>query len=406
MVITSTSLALYRARYLMPMNRPIIENGAIVVRDRIIIAVGKYADLCGAYPGTSCCDLGEVILMPGLINAHVHLDYTMMRGQLTPGTSFTTWVQELNKIKYSLSEADFLNAIAEGITELHSWGCTSLFNIESIPSLLHKLPPFPLRLWQFIEVMDIRGREQGVEQLAMLQSLLKNQETRGSSIGISPHAPQTSSPGLYQAAGLLAQQYHLPFCTHLAESEEEMHMFTQREGPLFDFVKKYGRDMSDCGFQTPVQAVLKNDLLPRGSLLVHMNFLSQEDRLLLSPRGNDFFIIHCPKTHRFFQRPPFDWKFFYKNGYRLLLGTDSLASNNALNLFEEMRCMATTAPELAPEEILKMVTLHPAASIGMQGGLGEISHGAFADIITIPFTGKRKNITQAVIENKIFPTVI
>jgi cytosine/adenosine deaminase-related metal-dependent hydrolase len=97
----------------------------------------------------------------------------------------------------------------------------------------------------------------------------------------------------------------------------------------------------------------KNNLLPRGSMLVHMNVLSNQDRLLLAPRGHDFSIVHCPKTHRFFERPPFDWKFFYHHKYPLLLGTDSLASNDSLNLFEEMRSMVATAPELEPEAILK-----------------------------------------------------
>jgi len=403
---TNKPFVFYRTRYVMPMSTPIIENGAVVVRDGVVIAFGKYGDLKNHYSSASHHDCGEVILMPGLINAHAHLDYSMMRGQFTPGMNFTHWVQALNAIKKTLSSQDILKAIEEGARELFSWGCTSLYNVESFADLIGNIPPLPMRLWQFIEVMDIRGREQGIQGLASIEGLLKKKELMSCNFGVSPHAPQTSSQGLYRAAGLLAKKYQLPLCTHLAESEEEVEMFTQGEGVLFHFIKNYGRDMSDCGFQTPIQALLKNDLLPEGAMLVHMNFLNREDRLMLRERGNDFYIIHCPKTHHFFKRPPFDWKFFYKNGYRILLGTDSLASNNSLNLFEEMQCMAASAPELPPEEILKMVTLHPALSAGMQGYLGEISRGAFADMIAIPFAGKFAKITQAVIENKIFPKVI
>ena len=183
-------------------------------------------------------------------------------------------------------------------------------------------------------------------------------------------------------------------------------MFTKGSGQLFDFLKSFGRDMSDCGFQTPVQALLQNDLLPRGSLLVHMNFLSEKDRELLALCADDFFVVHCPKTHRFFERPAFDWKFFQKNRYQLSLGTDSLASNNTLNLFSEMQMMAATVPELAPEEILKMVTLHPAKALKMKGKLGELSAGAFADVITIPFSSLGEDFFEAVINNETLPIII
>ena len=90
----------YRARCVMSMSAPPIEDGGVVVQDGVIVAVGKYTDLHSQFSSASYHDLGEVILMPGLINAHCHLDYTMMRNQLQPGSGFTKWIQELNKIKF------------------------------------------------------------------------------------------------------------------------------------------------------------------------------------------------------------------------------------------------------------------------------------------------------------------
>jgi cytosine/adenosine deaminase-related metal-dependent hydrolase len=402
-------MKIYQARYVLPMSAPPLEDGGVVVHQGMIVAVGPSADLKRQFSSATFHDLGDVILMPGLINAHCHLDYTMMRHQLQSGSGFTSWIQGLNKIKFSLSQEDVVAAIVQGWEELYSWGCTSIANIVSFPTLLEKLPAPPLRLWQLMEVMDIRGLQQGEEGLQITEDLLKkNQENNADekiTFGISPHAPQTTSQGLYRGAAQLAQRYHVPFCTHLAESEEEFEMFTKGNGPLFDFLKNFGRDMNDCGFQTPVQALLSQDLLPRGALLVHMNCLTGKDRELLAQRGNDFFIVHCPKTHRFFERAPFDWKFFQKNKYPLLLGTDSLASNDELNLFSEMQLMASTAPELALEEILKMVTLHPAKALGMKGRLGELGVGAFADMITIPFSGKKQDVVETVLHNKKFPVI-
>ncbi len=389
------------------MSDPIIEDGGVVVQDGVIIAVGKNADLKSHFSTAAIHDLGDAILMPGLINAHTHLDYTMMKNRLQSGIGFTAWVQGLNKIKFLLEEKEVISAMVEGMNELHQWGCTAAANIVAFPQLLKKLPISPLRLWQLIEVMDIRGPQQGEEGLCTTKNFLtKNHQSdsnRKIRFGISPHAPQTASQGLYRAANRLVQQYHVPFCTHLAESEEEFKMFTQGSGELSDFLKNFGRNMSDVGFQTPVQALLKNDLLPRGALLVHMNCLTEKDRELLAQRSDDFFIVHCPKTHRFFDRAPFDWKFFYDHGYRLSLATDSLASNDELNLFSEMQIFARIVPELAPEEIIKMVTLHPAQALGMKGKLGELTAGSFADMIAISFCGKTEEVIEAVLHNKKFP---
>ncbi len=397
---------IYRARYLLPMSAPVIEDGAVLIHNGVILDVGKYSDLKPHYASVAYHDLGAVLLLPGLINAHVHLDYTMMRGKLSAGDSFVTWIQKLNERKASLHQEDYFKAIVEGAHELSTWGCTSCCNIESFADLIEKLPPLPLRTWHCLEMMDIRGREQGEQGLALLESLLRKKERLTTLLGISPHAPLTCSQRLYERAAFLARGHQLPFCTHLAESQEELEMFAHSRGPWFDFLKRLGREMSDCGEATAVQLLLKNNLLPRGSLLVHMNFLSVEDRALLAERGADFFVVHCPRTHQFFKRPPFDWKFFSQHGYRLLLGTDSLASNRELNLFAEMRTMAAVAPQLKPEEIIAMVTLSPAAALGMDGKLGRLSRGAFAEMITIPFEENLAYVYQAVLQNQQPPNII
>ncbi len=400
------ALVLYRARYVMPMSAPLIKDGVVAVKNGMIIEVGSSDEVKQRYRATSYHDLGEVILMPGLINAHTHLDCTMMKNRLEHGSSFTAWVQGLNKIKFSLQEEDIIQGVTKGMSELHRWGCVAAGNIVSFARLIEKLPSSPLRLCHFIEVMDIRGSQQGEEGLKIAGDFFQKNGDEKIKLGISPHAPQTASLNLYRASAQLSQQYRVPFCTHLAESEEEFEMFAQGSGVLFDFLKDLGRDMNDTGFQTPVQALLEHDVLPQGALLIHMNCLTSKDRQLLAQRAANFFVVHCPKTHRFFERESFNWKFFYDHGYRLSLGTDSLASNDGLNLFSEMQLFQKTASNLAPQEILKMVTLNPAEALGMKGKLGELSPGSFAEMITIPFQGKKQEVASAVIHNSLFPQLI
>jgi aminodeoxyfutalosine deaminase len=396
---------LHRGSVLLPLSSPPILDGGIAVRGGEILAVGPWRDLLRDHAGAAVSDHGEVILMPGLVNAHCHLDYTMMRGALPGCGSFSDWIQRLNGMRRSLERRDYLEAIASGFDELRHWGCTTVFNIESYPELLPALPQSHLRVWWFLEIMDVRSRLQSLEALeGAIGSVEKADEERGG-YGISPHAPYTASGDLYRLAAQFARTHLLPLCTHLAESEEEMRMFAAGEGPLHAFLESIGRPMGDCGGRTPVQSVLGEGLLPEGSLLVHMNVLASPDREILRRTAGAYPVIHCPRTHAFFGRERFDLEFFMECGIPVLIGTDSLASNQDLNMFEEMRAMASSFPELSPGRILDMVTRLPAASIGRSGRIGELSPGAVADFLAIPDPGGTADFFERVLANRLPPRV-
>jgi len=396
---------LFRARHVLPLSSPGIPDGGIAVRGSDILAVGRWQDLVSEHPAAPRADLGEVILLPGLINAHCHLDYTMMRSALSGRGSFTSWIRRLNAMRRSLDTHDYLDAIAAGLAELHRWGCTGVLNIESFPEVLPFLPPSPIRVWWFLEVMDIRSRLGSEDSLAGAIRFLENAGDSEGAFGLSPHAPYTVSRELYSLSAEYAAHNRMPLCTHLAESVEEMAMFARGEGELHDFLEELGRPMGDCGGTTPVQAVIGKGWLPRGSLLVHMNCLTSADKSLLRSMAGDYPVIHCPRTHAFFGRDRFDLEFFRDSGIPLLLGTDSLASNRDLDMFSEMRAMADAFPALTPGEILRMVTSAPASAIGRRGRLGELSAGALADFIAIPWEGKSTMIEELVLANRTPPAV-
>jgi len=394
---------LYRGRAILPMSRPVIEDGGLAVRGSEILSVGRWEDLVRENPGATRIDLGEVILMPGLINAHCHLDYTMMRGALFGRGTFSSWIQRLNAMRRSLDQRDYLDAIAAGLQELRHWGCSTVFNIESFPELVPFLPESPIRVWWFLEVMDVRSRLHSAEALAGAITFFERAGEGSGGFGISPHAPYTVSADLFKLAGLYAQKYRMPLCTHLAESEEEVLMFSKGEGALHEFLQSIGRSMDDCGGTTPVQAVLGQGLLPQGTLLVHMNHLSDDDRDLMTRTAGEYPVIHCPRTHRFFGRERFDLGFYRNAGIPVLLGTDSLASNHDLNMFAELRAMAEDHPSLDPSELFSMVTTRPAAAIGRAGRLGELSPGALADFIAIPDPMGSEGVMERVLANTLPP---
>ncbi len=348
----------------------------------------------GRWDGRPATDLGEVVLMPGLINSHCHLDYSAMRGAILPNASFSTWIRRINELKRTLDDDDYLASIAAGFDELLANGTTSVFNIESFPELMVRLPPPPIRTWWFYELMDVRNRLHTEDVVAGALGFFEERPGWLGGFGLSPHAPYTTSAELYRAARFCCEKYGMPFMTHLAESDEEREMFLEGRGKLHNFLQGLGRDMSDTGGISPVAHLAAADSLPSGALLTHMNWMEEEDWKLI--RGKGFSIVHCPCCHEYFGRPRFPLERFLEEGHNVCLGTDSLASNRQLSLFSEMRCLEQTHPGLSPGTLIEFATKNPSRAIGMPGRLGEISTGAVADLLALPYAGSIENVAGAI----------
>jgi cytosine/adenosine deaminase-related metal-dependent hydrolase len=377
-----------RARIVFPVSSPPVEDGMVCVEGGKIVEWGRW-------DGREATDLGESVLLPGLINAHCHLDYSVMRGAILPNTSFSQWVRRINDLKRTLSDDDYLASIRSGFEELVRHGTTCVFNIESFPELMVRLPPPPIRTWWFYEMMDVRNRLHTEDVMAGALSFFESREGWAGGFGLSPHAPYTTSPDLFRLARFCCEKYGMPLMTHLAESDEEYAMFREARGPLYDFLHGLGRGMSDTGRQTPVARLIAENALPDGAFLTHMNFLAEEDWTLL--QGRRYSIVHCPCCHEYFGRGPFPLERFLQEGFNVCLGTDSMASNRSLNMFAELQCAAKRHPGVPPEALLSMATLNPAKAIGLAGRIGEICQGAEADLIAIPHNGRTPNLPEAIL---------
>lgn len=357
-----------------------------MIKDAKIAAVGSYRDLASVSVDERI-DLGEQILLPGLINAHCHLDYTGMRGMIPSEKIFAQWLQRIKALKNVQTHKDYLTAILDGLKEVRQWGTTSIFNIGSIPEVMTNLPTPDLRTWWFYELMDVRSYPRVENFVLNVLAFSEKQSSWVGGFGLSPHAPYTSSNKLYRDVKYCAEKYGMPVTTHLAETLEELEMFRDGYGPLFDFLKSVGRNMKDCKTKSPVAILFEENLLPTGSILVHMNALDKADWDILRRDASRFAVVHCPKTHAYFQREKFHFNQLRQCDVSVCLGTDSLASNDSLNLFEEMRLFLCSHEGVTEQEVLDMVTLHPAKAIGLSGRLGMIATDALADLIAIPYSG-------------------
>ena len=384
-----------RAKIVLTMDGPPIENGAVVVAGKHIAEVGRVDEL----EDGEVIDLGDQVLMPGLINAHCHLDYTMMRHAIDPPRSFTGWVRRINALKRSLDNADYLAAIDRGFAEVKRWGTTSVCNIESFPELMARLPPSPIRTWWFYEMIDIRHRITTDDVVAGALSFFQQRANSLDTFGLSPHTPFTASLALYRLAKSCAQNFGMPLTTHVAESREEWQMFAAAEGALYEFVMLLQRPMEDCGGTTPFAHLWRSGAIDARWLLAHMNELNEEDFALLAelPPGGAPQVVHCPGSHRYFGHSPFPFQRLHRLGVNISVGTDSLASTDSLSLLDELRTLHRNEPWLTPEQLLQTVTVNPAQALNHRGLLGVISRGAFADLIALPVSGSLATVHEEII---------
>jgi len=382
-----------RAKIVVTMDGPPLENGAVAVSEEQIVDVGKFPEISKAYSNEEVVDLGEQVLLPGLINAHCHLDYTCLRGKIPRQKSFTDWIRAINAAKAKLFPADYVRSINEGFAEAKHFGTTTIANLTAFPELVPQIKA-PIRTWWFAELIDVRDPSRANELVGLAVAPLKSQEHWG----LAPHAPFTASADLYRRCKEIADREDILLTTHLAESREEMSMFGDARGPLYEFLKEIGRDVSDCGRSTPLgnflSAVGRGGLpnrpqaieVNRPYLVAHLNEITQSDLDLLGKSKPKFQIVHCPRSHEYFGHLPFQFEKLRELGFNICLGTDSLASNEDLSLFAEMRAFQKEFPNVSPEEVLEMVTVKPAHALRHENALGKIRAGFIADIIALPLT--------------------
>src|SRR5213596_1503446 len=177
-----------------------------------------------------------------------------------------------------------------------------------------------------------------------------------------------------------------------------MEMFRDASGPLYQFLKEIGREMTDCGYDTPLRRFLRRlgDAALAGWIVAHLNELSESDFDLLREIRHKFSIAHCPRSHAYFSRFAFQFERLQRLGFNVCLGTDSLASNDDLSLFAEMRAFLAKFPDVECETILEMTTVNSGRALRRENLLGKISGGFIANMIALPFITS-KNLHETIL---------
>ena len=391
-----------RAKIVLPVTAPPIADGAVFIDGHKIRSVTPWKEL-RPHLREKTIDLGDVILLPGLFNPHCHLDYTDMAGELSPPKLFTDWIASITAAKAAWSYSDYARSWLRGAHQLLKSGTTTVGDTECMPDLLPEVwDATPLRIFSFLEMTGIRSRRPPKEILHEAVETLATLRHPRHRAALSPHAPYSTLPELLRLTARLAQKRKWRVSIHVAESAQEFDMFQHAQGEMHDWLKRNGRDNSDCGHGSPVAHLARNRLLGENVLAIHVNFLARGDATLLAK--NRTHVIHCPRSHDYFKHPKFERERLANAGVNLCLATDSLATvrkngkpKPELDMFAEMRALADQDASISPEEILRMATINGARALGLAGKIGEISADASADLIAIPFSGKPTRLNEAVL---------
>jgi aminodeoxyfutalosine deaminase len=375
-----------------------------LISGKRIAAVGRWREL-SRQSRRATLDLGDTILMPGLVNAHCHLDYTDMAGQLPPPKAFPDWLKLITETKAGWSYSDFAQSWLRGAHMLVRTGTTTVGDIEALPQLLPEVwDATPLRVISFLEMISVKPDRPPSRVLQDTVHRIESLRSERCRAALSPHAPYTTLPELLRLSARTARRRRWRLTTHVAESAAEYQMFTRAQGEMFNWIKRSGRDMSDCGLGTPVEHLERCGMLDRNLLVVHANYLGRKDATLLGKRG--VHVVHCPRSHFYFRHDPFPFRRLARAGVNVCLGTDSLASvyksrrqSVELNLFEEMRAFVKAHPRVSARGIVHLVTLNGAHALGLQGRVGEVSPNACADLIAMPFNGRPADAWDAILHH-------
>jgi aminodeoxyfutalosine deaminase len=385
-----------RARLVVPVDGPPLAGGVVTIAGERILAVESASQAAGPIR-----DLGDVAVLPALVNTHTHLEFSHLRAPLgRPGMRLVDWlplaIAERQSRGHSAAES-----IALGMQESLLAGTCAIGEIATAEAAAYP-QDHGVALARFLEVIGFSHARADSAYLALEQRLTDRE--RGAHVGISPHAPYTVSPGLLMMLVCLARAVEMPVAMHLAESAEELELLSAGSGPFRELLE--ARSMWDSAAivagSRPLDYLRMLADAPR-ALVIHGNYLARDEREFLAAHADRMTLIYCPRTHGYFAHPPYPIAELVALGVRVALGTDSRASNPDLSLLAEFRHAARSHPQVPVGTILKMATLHAAEALGRGHECGSITPGKLANFVAIPI---RSDSLDDVVSEDVPPAAV
>ena len=388
---------LYCARWILPLSSPEIVDGAVAVDGQKIVALGNRNTLVEQFPEAATRELGESVIIPGLINAHSHLELTAMRGFLeNEAADFFAWLRKLTHARLDRMTADDLKVSASwGACEAARAGVTCVADAsDAALQSMSALNDVGLRGIVFQESFgpDPRLAHENFEKLKAKIAELRERETELVKCGVSPHAPYTVCATQLEMISRFALDEELPLMMHAAETQMELSLLREGRGPFADGLRSRGIEWSTPGV-SPIQYLYDVGVLETKPLLAHCIHVDEAD--LETIKQTESRVAHCPKSNAKLGHGIAPFGKMIEKRIDVGLGSDSVASNNTCDLLEEARFALLLARSnfvdgncgLNCNDILQSATLRGAHSLGLAGKVGELKAGLQADFAVVSLDG-------------------
>jgi aminodeoxyfutalosine deaminase len=377
-----------RARWVFPIDRPPIEGGIVTIAGGRIVAVGENTS------GRPPHDLGDVALLPGLVNTHTHLEFSLLKQPLgEPGMGFADWIERVVAWRREAVAGSQGAGVRAGLAESANAGVAALGEIA--------MPGCPLESYKsqqdatVVALLELLSRS--AERVQPLMDLAQQHvaELRGAVsnviAGLSPHATYSVHPELLRRACERSATARVPLAMHVAESREELELLQSHTGPLVELLKSLGVwEPNELPRGARPLDFLKTLAAAHRALVIHGNYLAADEIEFLAAHREPMSLVYCPRTHAFFGHDPYPLAEMLAAGVHVAVGTDSRASNPDLKLWEELRHIARHHPSVPPDAILRMGTLAGAEALGLERDFGSISPGKHAKFAVVPLEPSEK----------------
>jgi len=368
------------AGWVLPVDAPPIERGAVLVGpDGFVERVGPAAEVPRP-AGVPVVDAPHAAIVPGLVNAHTHLELTGFEG-VVPEDDFVAWITRLRDAKEQRPREAYLDAAKQGMRDCWASGVTTVADTGDRGVVARAIAELGGSGIAYQEVFGPHPDqcEASLDDLRLTIEAVRHHVAGRVRIGVSPHAPYTVSASLYREAARWARAAGLPLALHLAESRAEAEFLRAAVGPFAEAWRRRGIPLHDAG-QSPVALAAHQDVLGPDTLCIHAVQVDAGDIARLAQAGAA--VAHCPRANARHGHGAAPLAKLLAAGIRVGLGTDSVASVAPLDLFAEARAAQALAG-LTAADTLALCTLGGARALGLDHEIGTLTAGKRADIAVI-----------------------
>lgn len=391
---------IHRAKFILAESDLLLQNAAIHVSEpgrisRLEPWHGPPADR-----EVEVVDWGSAAIVPGFVNAHAHLDLTDLHNQIGAFASFTDWLMRLVRKRRQWTVEDYRRSVRKGAGLALSSGTTLVGDISSGGVTAQALASEKLRKVIFEESLGLQPEDATAEAVSLEKRLECNAPDPLLALGVSPHAPYSVSPQLFAEVAELARRKGILIAIHVAETRAEIQFLQAGSGEFMDFLTQLDvlpPDWMPPGV-TPIAYLDQMGILEQSPLLIHGNYLDAESMSRI--HSSRCSIVYCPRSHAYFGFDRHPVRELLDQGVNVALGTDSLASNDSLNMLDEMRFLFDRRKDLNCGEIWRMATLNGASALRYGGLLGRLRRGYWADmaILQVPEQVIPRNLAAQILE--------